>query len=125
MSETHQLHSFNIRLSHLKIRWRCGHYDNDVRISLSRMRRPSSGDDVWIPNYTWDLPKGDLAVGEARKLIHRLNRQAKRAYQAGKQQEAERKRRSLIRHREHDDPAEDLTIDTEHYDGKAHSRIID
>jgi hypothetical protein len=100
----HPLHSVKVRLSHLQAKWRCGYYDDDVRISLSRMRRPTSGRDVWVPNYTWDLPKSDLTVDEARALLQRLNAEAKRVYQAEKQQEAERKRRALLRHREHEEP---------------------
>jgi hypothetical protein len=118
------IHSLKVRLSHLKVRWRCGYYDEDVRISHSRMREPTTGRDVWVPNYGWDLPQDGLTVSEARQLLQRLNAEAKRAYQAEKQRQAERKRRSMLWHREHDDPAADLEIETEHYDGAAHSRIV-
>jgi len=118
------IHSFKVRLSHLKVRWRCGYYDEDVRISHSRMREPTTGRDVWVPNYTWDLPVGDLTVSEARRLLQRLNAEAKRGYQAEKQRQAERKRRSMLWHREHDDPAEELEIETEYFGGAAHSRIV-
>jgi hypothetical protein len=30
----------------------------------------------------------------------------------------------MLWHREHDDPAEDLEIETEYYEGGAHSRIV-
>ena len=118
------IHSLKVRLSHLKVRWRCGYYDEDVRISHSRMREPTTGRDMWVPNYGWDLPQDDLTVSEARRLLQRLNAEAKRAYQAEKQRRASRKHERMVAHREHDDPAADLEIETEHYDGAAHSRIM-
>jgi hypothetical protein len=111
----HPVHSLKVRLSHLEVRWRCGHYDDDVRISHSRMRMPGSERDIWTRNYSWDLPEGDLTVDEARNLLQRLNAEAKRRYQLGKQKEAERKRRSLIRHREHEEPEPPGKVRTERH----------
>jgi len=116
------IHSLKVRLSHLKVRWRCGYYDEDVRISHSRMREPTTGRDVWVPNYGWDLPQDGLTVSEARQLLQRLNAEAKRAYQAEKQRRASRKHKRMVAHREHTEPQHE--VETEHYDGAAHSRIV-
>ena len=97
------------------------------RLSLSRRRMRGHGADVWIPVHDWrsldyDLPRDGLSQWEVHQALETMEAEAARRYQAEMQQEACRRRRRMISHREHTEPQHD--VETEHYDGAAHSRII-
>lgn len=92
------------------------------RLSHSRMRTPTTGDDVWVPNYTWNLPADGLSEWEVQQMLSRFDAEAKRRYQAEKQRMAERRRKSQQWHKAHKEP--DYDIETKYYDGAAHSRIL-
>jgi len=99
------------------------------RLSLSKRRSVRFGADVWIPVYDWqclgfDLPRDGLSQWEVHQALEAMEAEAARLYQAEKQRRACRKRNRMLAHREHEDPAADLEIETEHYGGAAHSRII-
>lgn len=108
-----------VRLSHVKLYWRFRPWDRGVRLSHSRQRIPvMGGEDTWVPNYRWNLPRDGFTPTEAREEMQRLNDEAKRRYQAKKQQHAETRRRGLLRTQRHEEPPLPGTLKTEpHPDG--------
>jgi|APHM01.1.fsa_nt_gi hypothetical protein len=95
------------------------------RLSLSQRRTIRCGQEVWVPAQHWrcaDLPADGLDRWEVEEMLEAMGAEAARRYQAEKQQAAEHKRREMLAHRRHDEL--DYEIETEYYNGNAHSRII-
>jgi hypothetical protein len=86
--------------------------EDGYRLSHSRVRTPTTGEDVWVPNYTWDLPKGGLTAWEVQDMLARLDQAARRRYQLKKQSQACRRRKREQWHSAHEEP--DHTVETEH-----------
>jgi hypothetical protein len=83
------------------------------RLSHSRMRTPTAdGGETWVPNRSWDLPKGRLTAWEVQEMLAAFDRSARRRYQLKKQKQACRRRKRERWHKAHEEP--DLDIETEH-----------
>jgi len=124
-----EIRSKTVELDYCKARLSDARVGEGYRLSLSRRRSVAYGSDVWLPTYNWqcldfDLPRDGLSQWEVHQALEAMQAEAARRYQAEKQRRASRKHERMVAHREHDDPAEDLEIETEHYDGTAHSRIV-
>jgi len=125
-----KIRSETVKLKHCQVRLSDAHVGNGYRLSLSRRRSVEYGADVWLPVYDWqclsyDLPRDGLSQWEVHQALEAMQAEAARRYQAEKQRRASRKHERMVAHREHEDPAATATVETEHYDGAAHSRIID
>jgi len=125
-----EIRSETVKLKHCQARLSDAHVGNGYRLSLSRRRSIEYGADVWLPVYDWqclsyELPVDGLSQWEVHQALEAMQAEAARKYQAEKQRRASRKHERMVAHREHEDPAATATVETEHYDGAAHSRIID
>lgn len=125
-----KIRSETVKLKHCQARLSDAHVGDGYRLSLSRRRSIEYGADVWLPTYNWqclsyDLPRDGLSQWEVHQALEAMQAEAARRYQAEKQRRACRRRENMLAHREHEDPAATATVETEHYDGAAHSRIID
>jgi len=124
-----EIRSETVELKHCQARLSDARVGNGYRLSLSRRRSVGFGAEVWIPVYDWsaldfDLPRDGLSQWEVHQALEAMQAEAARRYQAEKQRRASRKHERMVAHREHDDPAEETEIETEHYGGAAHSRIL-
>jgi hypothetical protein len=124
-----EIRSETITLDYCRARLSDGWLGEGYRLSHSRRRSVGHGADVWIPVYDWkcldfDLPRDGLSQWEVHQALEAMQAEAARRYQAEKQRRASRKHERMVAHREHEDPAATATVETEHYDGAAHSRIV-
>jgi len=124
-----KIRSETVELKHCQARLSDARIGDGYRLSLSRRRSVGHGADIWLPVYDWsaldfDLPVDGLSQWGVHQALEAMQAEAARRYQAEKQRRASRKHQRLVAHREHDDRAEELEIETEHYGGAAHSRIV-
>lgn len=105
-SETLDTGYVRVRLSEARVQ-------DGYRLSHSRMRTPTTGGgETWVPNYTWDLPKGGLTAWEVQEMLACLDQAARRRYQLRRQQQACRRRKRERWHEAHQEPAH--CVETEH-----------
>lgn len=83
-----------VERSHLRITVGDSWVGEGYRLSHSRMRIPTTGDDVWVPNYSWDLPADGLSREEVEERIECYNAEAKKRYEREKEEMEERRRRT-------------------------------
>jgi len=124
-----EIRSKTVELDYCQARLSDARVGDGYRLSLSRRRSIEYGAEVWLPVYDWqclsyDLPVDGLSQWGVHQALEAMQAEAARRYQAEKQRRASRQHERMVAHREHDDPAEELEIETEHYDGAAHSRIV-
>jgi len=124
-----EIRNETVKLKHCQARLSDARIGDGYRLSLSRRRSVGHGADIWLPVYDWsaldfDLPVDGLSQWEVHQALEAMQAEAARQYQAEKQRRASRQHERMVAHREHDDPAEELEIETEYFGGAAHSRIV-
>jgi hypothetical protein len=123
-----EIRSETVELKHCQARLSDARVGNGYRLSLSRRRSVGFGAEVWIPVYDWsaldfDLPRDGLSQWEVHQALEAMQAEAVRRYQAEKQRRASRQHQRMVAHREHDDPAANATVETEHLPDRTLCRI--
>jgi len=123
-----EIRSETITLDYCRARLSDGRLGEGYRLDLSKRRSVGHGADIWLPVYDWkclgyDLPVDGLSQWEVHQALEAMQAEATRLYQAEQQRRACRRRENMLAHRGHEEPQHEVV--TEHYDGAAHSRIID